>query len=220
MVSSLVMLINVIQFIRTLCFCHISRAEYIWWWLPNKPAVSNLSQYWVGHCPGPRGNKKWVRVVSALQVCMFQGQGLVAGGNHLAQAWGTELGLSSLTLVFLVCCLPHLLVHRTNQQQAEFMWFMWMESPAPQLPLFGLLHWQGKPGIIRSETSGHVLLLSLIPPWPAGMVPSWLCGWPGSCRWPKVMGLFKLFKAKTYGAFQGISLTNLQKYSPMTDLGT
>lgn len=147
------MLINVIQSVRTLGLCHISRSEYIGYCYPTSRQFRICPCSGLDTGLGPKETKQWVWMVSRLRAHAFREQGPVARGWALA----SFLGLRPPGFLFPPAA------HPSGEAEAEFIC---RQSPVPQFS-----HWKGTPDMIGSEESGQVPWSSLNLPWPMGKFP-------------------------------------------------
>ena len=172
--------------------------------LPQTLAVSNLSEYLVGHCPGSRGNKQneseWsLHSGRACSGSTPQQGGVVAELGH----WGPQSTVPVCGLIICVFCLLQLLIHWANQEPCS--------SASP--PWFGSRKGKAWCNYVRRVVRFCFYPWCFPGQWGNSLINS-VAGL-GDPR-PLSHSCYSLShscysKVKRYEAFQGISLMNLQK---------
>lgn len=178
---------------------------------PDKPAVSNSSQYLVGHCPGPWGNKtigqNGLRALGSGSQSMNQGLGAIS-------APGAPLRPRPLAFVFLRFLSPP---PARPWDEPGAGRFARVESASPgRSPRCVSPRGNGCHQSVWEEWSGPAVILNRAL---ASGEMSWVTRLlAGACTRHKVMGPSSDSKLKATGHFR-VRLTNPRKYSSATNLG-
>lgn len=137
------MLVNVIQFIRpSVCATFQGQSTF-----DNVTQQTNIFKFVTVFHWG-KGKNRLGQNGLCTPGCMFREQGPVESGDGCARVLGDlRAWPPSFVFIVLVFCLLHCL----SIEWTRSTLFILTENPAPRLPLLGLVHWEGKPDIIRPE---------------------------------------------------------------------